>query len=113
MITGFNSEEKFAGQTFHIQTEDRGLKAARIDTIIYRSGGAIVHRKKISYKDIIECDNLQDIVRELMDEIHKKTINEVRKGLWTLGKESVPDVSFRETVMRYLLQPGKVTGLTD
>ncbi|MBN1879993.1 hypothetical protein JW823_07775 [bacterium] len=113
MITGFNSEEKYGSQTFHIQTEDRGLKAARIDTIIYRSGGAIVHRKKISYQDILNSENLEEIIRELMEEIHKKTINEVRKGLWTLGRDMVPDVSFRETVMRYLLQPGRLTGLEE
>ncbi len=113
MITGFNSEEKFGGQTFHIQTEDRGLKAARIDTIIYRSGGAIVHRKKVSYQDIIASENLEEVIRELMEEIHKKTINEVRKGLWTLGREFVPKVSFKETVIRYLIQPGRLTGLSD
>ena len=113
MITGFNSEEKFGGQTFHIQTEDRGLKAARIDTIIYRSGGAIVHRKKIPYQDIIHCENLEAILRDLMEEIHQKTINEVRKGLWTLSRDQVPKESFREKVTRYLMLPGRITGLSD
>lgn len=113
MITGFNSQEKYNGQTFHIQTEDRGKKAARIDTIIYRSGGAIVHRKKIPYDDIIASENLTEIVQELMKEIHQKTLNEVRKGLWTLGEAAVPDKSFRETVMRYIREPGCVTGLTE
>ncbi|HPQ40728.1 MAG TPA: hypothetical protein PLV45_10175 [bacterium] len=112
MITGYNSQEKYNGQTFHVQTEDRGRKAARIDTIIYRSGGAIVHRKKILYDDIIESENLTEIVQELMNEIHQKTLNEVRKGLWTRGKDSVPAKSFRETILRYLREPGCVTGLT-
>lgn len=113
MITGYNSEVKYENHSFHIQTEDRGLKAARIDTIVYRSGGAILHRKQISYKDIAACDNVQEIVRELMSEMHNKTINEVRKGLWLRGKEAVPNRSFNDAVMHYLLQPGKLTGLTD
>jgi hypothetical protein len=113
MITGYNSEVKYGHHSFHIQTEDRGLKAARIDTIIYRSGGAILHRKQISYKDITACDNVQEIVRDLMSEIHNKTINEVRKGLWMRGKTAVPDHSFHDTVMHYLLQPGELTGLID
>ncbi|MCD4655703.1 hypothetical protein K8T06_17410 [bacterium] len=113
MITGFNSQEKYETQTFHVQTEDRGKKAARIDTIIYRSGGAVVHRKKISYQDILACDNLADIVKELMRDIHEKTLNEVRKGLWTRGKNAVPKKSFKEVVMKYLRESGVVTGLTD
>ncbi|MBN1296126.1 hypothetical protein JXA80_05050 [bacterium] len=111
MITGYNSQEKYNGQTFHVQTEDRGRKAARIDTIIYRSGGAIVHRKKIAYQDILECDALDEIIQELMRDLHQKTLNEVRKGLWTRGKDAVPELSFREKILRYLQQPRALTGL--
>jgi len=113
MITGFNSHEKYGAQSFHIQTEDRGEKAARIDTIIYRRGGAVVHRKKISYKDILKCDNLEEIIQELMRDIHEKTLNEVRKGLWTKNKSTVPEYSFKETVMKYLKESGIATGLMD
>lgn len=113
MITGFNSQVKYGLKTFHVQTEDRGKKAARIDTIIYRSGGAIVHRKKIDYSDVLECENLETIVRDLMKELHDKTLNEVQKGLWTRGKESVSARSFKETVIEYLIQPGSVTGLYE
>ena len=111
MITGHNSTVKYQEELFHIQTEDRGLKAARIDTIIYRSGGAILHRKQLSYKDILACENVREVVRELMDEIHNKTINEVQKGLWARG--NVPERLFYDTIMHYLLQPGELTGLSD
>ncbi len=111
MITGFNTEAKYDGVTFHVQTEDRGEKAARIDTIIYRSGGAIVHKKQIHYNDILNCDCLEEAVREIMEDVHLKTINEVKKGLWTLGAECVPSESFREVVGKYLLDPGKMAGL--
>jgi len=113
MITGFNSQEKYGTQTFHVQTEDRGVKVARIDTIIYRSGGAVVHRKKISYDDIVNCEGLGEIVQELMKDIHEKTLMEVRKGLWDRGKKCVPAESFKEKVYYYLREPGIVTGLVD
>ncbi len=111
MITGHNSAIKYKEELFHIQTEDRGLKAARIDTIIYKNGGAILHRKQLSYKDILACENVRDVVRELMAEIHNKTITEVQKGLWRHG--NVPEQSFQDRVMHYLLNPGELTGLHD
>ena len=111
MITGFNSEVTFNEITFHVQTEDRGRKAGRIDTIIYRSGGVIVHRKQIFYKDILKSEVLDDAIRELMEDIHRRTLIEVRKGLWTIGAEAVPEKSFRDALAKYLLQPEKATGL--
>ncbi len=111
MITGFNTEVKYNDTVFHIQTEDRGLKAARIDTIIYRSGGAVVHRKKISYQDILSSECLSEAIKELMEEIHQRTIHEVLKGLWMLPPSKIPSRSFQDVVMRYLTLPEDVTGL--
>jgi hypothetical protein len=108
MITGFNSEVHFNEIVYHVQTEDRGIKAGRIDTIIYKSGGAIVHRKQIFYKDILGCELFEQAVRELMEEIHDRTINEIRKGLWTVGVQCIPDRSFKEVVDKYLLSPADI-----
>lgn len=111
MITGFNSEVTFNDIVFHIQTEDRGLKAGRIDTIIYRSGGAIVHRKQIFYKDIVESECLNVAIEEIMREIHDKTIDEVRKGLWTVGASIVPKQSFRECITSVLTGAKNLDGM--
>jgi hypothetical protein len=111
MITGFNTEVKFKNTVYHVQTEDRGVKAARIDTIIYRSGGAIVHKKQVFYSDILACECLDQAVQEMMSEIHSRTTNEIQKGLWTLSEESIPAVSTRDTLRKFLLQPESATGL--
>jgi len=111
MITGFNSEIRFGDTTYHVQTEDRGKKAGRIDTIIYRSGGAVIHRKQIFYKDILNCSCVEETVRELMEEVHALTINEIKKGLWTLGAEAIPDVSVQDVLRKYLLEPSRLDGL--
>ena len=112
MITGFNSEVAYNGMVFHVQTEDRGRKAARIDTIIYKSGGAVVYKKQIFYRDILDSDNLEQAIREIMEETHERTIGEIKRGLWTLGKDAVPKRSFRSIVGRYLNEPESATGLS-
>ncbi len=111
MITGFNSEVSYNDIVFHIQTEDRGVKAGRIDTIIYRSGGAIVHRKQIFYKDILGAECMNTAIEEIMREIHEKTINEVRKGLWTIGATIVPKRSFREVITGILIGETSAPGV--
>ncbi len=104
MITGYNTEVKYGNLTFHIQTEDRGKKASRIDTIIYKSGGAIVHRKIINYKDISKCDCLEQVVKEIMIDVHHQTIREVRRGLWLLPPDRIPSPLFSEKMMRFLTE---------
>ncbi|MBN1356357.1 hypothetical protein JXA40_08865 [bacterium] len=102
---------KFKDTVFHIQTEDRGLKAARIDTIIYKSGGAIVHRKQVFYRDILNCECLGKAIQELMSEIHTRTTQEIRKGLWSREGATPPDTSLRDILSKYIIQPETATGL--
>ena len=111
MITGFNSEARYKDVIFHVQTEDRGKRAARIDTIIYRSGGAVVRRKTISYKDILNSDLLETAIKELMEEIHHSTIREVEHGLWTLGSDYTTTKTLRSVLLKYLTEPESTTGL--
>ena len=38
MITGFNSDVKYRGLVYHVQTEDKGKVNPLIETLIYRGG---------------------------------------------------------------------------
>ena len=111
MITGFNTEVKYKDTVYHVQTEDRGVKAARIDTIIYRSGGAIVYKKQVFYSDILNCECLSQVVQELMSDIHNRTTLEIQKGLWSLAADRIPKKSLNETLQEFLIHPSSVTGL--
>lgn len=80
MITGFNTDIKVKNTVFHVQTEDRGRQAPRIETIVYHKG-AILENRRISYEDVVNCkDLLPDVVRTLMEEQHAQTIEEVKAG---------------------------------
>lgn len=82
MITGFNTDIKVDGVVFHVQTEDRGHQAPRIETIIYHKG-AILENRRISYADVINCRAvLDDVVRSLMEEQHARTIEDVKAGIF-------------------------------
>jgi len=81
MQPGYNHNVNYKGITFHIQTEDSGVNNPHIITLLY-VGGNIIHRKKISYADIITHERLQDVVRELMQDQHKQMLKDLKSHLF-------------------------------
>ncbi len=79
MVPGFNHNIKHKGVIYHIQTEDSGINSPHIITLLYRDG-TILAREKTSYADIIKVDNLEAIVRELMEEQHKAMLRKLISG---------------------------------
>jgi ribosomal protein L12E/L44/L45/RPP1/RPP2 len=79
MLTGYNTDFKFQGKIFHVQTEDGGLNSPSITSLLYHQG-AILASRKTSYADIIKADCLEEVVRELMMEQHKQMIRDLMQG---------------------------------
>lgn len=79
MITGLNTDIEYEGKTYHVQTEDSGRQNPTIMTILFQSG-AILATHKTSYADIVKAENLSAILKELMNEQHKKMIEELQAG---------------------------------
>jgi hypothetical protein len=81
MVVGFNHNIKHKGRIYHIQTEDSGAQNPHIITHLF-VGGNILATKKTSYADIVQADNLQQIVRELMEEQHKAMLRNLINGVY-------------------------------
>jgi len=81
VVVGFNHNIKHKGKIFHVQTEDSGADNPHIITHLFM-GGNILATKKTSYADIIQADNLQSIVRELMEEQHKAMLRNLINGVY-------------------------------
>jgi len=79
MLTGYNTDFKFQGKVYHVQTEDGGINSPSITSLLYRQG-AILASRKTSYADIIKADCLEEVVRELMMEQHKQIIRDLMQG---------------------------------
>lgn len=52
MLTGYNTDVPFEGVTYHVQTEDKGLKNPVILSLIYQ-GGTILGAKRTSYQELV------------------------------------------------------------
>lgn len=87
MITGLNTDVEYQGKTYHVQTEDSGRQNPTIVTVLFQSG-AILASRKTSYADIVKADNLPAVLKELMNEQHRKMIQDLQAG--RISQEASP-----------------------
>jgi len=79
MLSGYNTNVTYKGKTYHIQTEDSGLKNPVIVTLLYVKG-AILTSKKTSYAHIMDNPDYKEKIKELMKQQHKTMIKELLSG---------------------------------
>lgn len=108
MLTGHNTDLKVKGEIYHIQTEDGGINNPVITTLLY-SKGAILASKKISYADIIKVDRMEEVVKGLMDEQHKRMIKELKEGKFRKFTENTARSNAKTEVKDVRSEPKKET----
>ncbi len=79
MVGGFNTNIRYRGRTFHIQTEDSGESNPQVITLLYE-GGAILSVSKRSYEDALAGKDLGSGVRALMEEQHRSVVQSLKTG---------------------------------
>jgi hypothetical protein len=79
MITGFNTNVRYHGRTFHVQTEDSGRANPHVISHLYL-GGTILASEKREYVDLLGSENLTVLVRRLMEKQHKAMLDRLKRG---------------------------------
>jgi len=99
MIPGFNHNIMHKGKMYHIQTEDSGPRRPHLITHLF-VGGNILSTKKTDYSTIVNEDNIEEIVRDLMEEQHNEMLRELKDGMFDPDrKEEVEDVEEEEKTL--------------
>ena len=80
-VSGFNHNITHGGRAFHVQTEDSGVNNPNIITHVF-VGGNILASKKTSYAEVLKAENLQELVRQLMETQHKQMLRNVVNGTY-------------------------------
>ncbi len=104
MITGFNTDVKHNSRVYHVQTEDKGRKNPKIETLVY-VGGEILDTCRTSY-ETSKTSLSEDEIMELLERQHKRVIRTIKIGKYD---ESVPfeeglisDRTLDEVIKEYL-----------
>ena len=79
MITGANTNIRHRGIVFHVQTEDSGRAYPHIISHVYH-GGTILASEKTDYADRVENENLEDLVRGLIEDQHRAMVRKLQSG---------------------------------
>ena len=102
MITGFNTDVRYRGLVYHVQTEDKGKVNPLIETLIYK-GGEILASRRLPYADLVRDSDTEASISRLMEEQHKAMILEVKRGRFAPPEEEVKeDLSLDDIVLAYL-----------
>jgi len=104
MITGFNTDVKYRGVVYHVQTEDKGTANPLIETLIYK-GGEILGSRRLPYAELVANPADEATITKLMEDQHKAMILEVKRGRFDAVPEHtmMEDLSLDEIVLAYLL----------
>jgi hypothetical protein len=103
VITGFNTDVKYRGVVYHVQTEDKGTTNPMIETLIYK-GGEILGSRRLPYSDLVKSPDDEATITKLMEDQHKGMIMEVKRGRFDPSGEKtvIEDLSLDEIVLAYL-----------
>src|SRR3981081_2621451 len=80
MLFGHNTNVKVGEITYHVQTEDRGVTNALIDTTVYFHG-RVLHRRTNNYFDLLPLNaKNEQSLKHRLDEQHRAVVEELRTG---------------------------------
>lgn len=79
MLTGYNTDVRFEGLTYHVQSEDRGRANPVLESLVY-CGGQILHQERTSYDDLVAAEAAEAVVAARLDRQHRELVRRVRHG---------------------------------
>jgi len=79
VIPGYNHNIRYRERTYHVQTEDSGVKNPVIITHLF-IGGTILATQRSNYADIVANDTVEDLVRVRMQDQHKAMLRQLMDG---------------------------------
>src|SRR5438067_4051382 len=79
VISGFNTDVEFDNVVYHVQTEDKGLKARLIVSLVY-DRGTILASKRVSYDDLVGKTFNEKMLAERVQRQHQLICAAVRAG---------------------------------
>jgi hypothetical protein len=95
VITGFNTDVEHDGITYHVQTEDKGLKSPLILSLVY-VGGTILASKRTPYDDLIASGFEESKLAERLNRQHKLICAAIHAGrIEDLKRQTERDASAR------------------
>ena len=79
MIDGYNSQFDRQGAKFLVQTQDMGMGARYLETLIY-CAGKLLTSKKTFYTSFLNSPNIARMIHQILEDQHKDVLQEIADG---------------------------------
>jgi hypothetical protein len=90
MLFGHNTNVTVEGTVFHVQTEDRGIATAVLDTTVH-CRGRVLHRRTSKYQDLLPLDaDREQALKIRLDDQHHTVLEELRTGVLQVAAPPLP-----------------------
>jgi hypothetical protein len=90
MLFGHNTNVTVDGTVFHVQTEDRGIAGAVLDTTVH-CRGRVLHRRTSKYQDLLPLDaDREQALKIRLDDQHFAVVEELRTGALKIEAPPLP-----------------------
>ncbi len=93
MLSGFNTNFRYRGVLFHVQTEDSGRENPHVITHLYY-GGNIIASEKQEYSALLDEEDIEAAVKKMMEGQHKSILKQLSCGEHdrVIGERLGPDI---------------------
>jgi len=81
MVPGFNTDFKYRGETYHVQTEDNGVGNPVVVSLLYHKG-AILASRRTPYHDLAGKPGFEQELMGLMKSQHKDLMRALLSGAY-------------------------------
>jgi hypothetical protein len=81
MVPGFNTDFKYRGETYHVQTEDNGVGNPVVVTLLYHKG-AILASRRTPYAELVGKPGFEQELMGLMKRQHKELMRALLAGAY-------------------------------
>jgi hypothetical protein len=78
-MSGYNTRVEYKGSTYIVQTQDKGLAAQYVESLIYKSG-KLLTSKKTFYTSSLSSSDVKAVIERMMEAQHKKILEEIVEG---------------------------------
>ncbi len=90
MLFGHNTNVSVDGTVLHVQTEDRGVNSATLDTTVH-CRGRVLHRRTNKYHDLLPLDaEKEKTLKTRLDEQHFGVVEELKSGALKVEMPAAP-----------------------
>ncbi|MGZ5438651.1 MAG: hypothetical protein ACXWFJ_02270 [Candidatus Aminicenantales bacterium] len=76
---GYDTRVDYRGEAYIVQTQDKGLGAQYIESLIYKAG-RLLTSKRAFYTAFLDLPDAGDRIERMMEEQHKTILGQIVEG---------------------------------